>query len=116
MKVIYVAGPFRAATRWEVEQNVRRAEELALRVWQLGAVGLCVHSMCRFFEGEAPDETWLDGDLEVLRRCDAVIVARNWSRSTGTRAELEIAHGLNKPIFYDLDKLTLWLESERFKP
>lgn len=28
MKVIYVAGPFRAPNSWEIEQNIRRAEAL----------------------------------------------------------------------------------------
>ena len=30
MKLVYIAGPFRAPTPWQVEQNVRRAESLAL--------------------------------------------------------------------------------------
>lgn len=36
VKVVYIAGPFRAATPWLVEANVRRAEEVALAVWRLG--------------------------------------------------------------------------------
>lgn len=29
MKLLYIAGPFRGANSWEMEQNIRRAEEVA---------------------------------------------------------------------------------------
>jgi len=37
LKIVYVAGRFNADTHWEVEQNVRRAEALAVEVARLGA-------------------------------------------------------------------------------
>src|SRR4051812_24706808 len=43
MKLIYIAGPYRAATEWQVVQNIRRAEALALAVWQSGAACICPH-------------------------------------------------------------------------
>ena len=67
MRVIYVAGPYRAETTWGIECNTRAAEELALQVWQAGAVAICPHSNSRFFQGSAPDEAFVDGYLEVLR-------------------------------------------------
>ena len=108
MKLIYVAGPFRASTRWGVELNIRRAEALALEVWRLGAVGVCVHSMCRYFEGAA-DDVWLAGDLELLRRCDAVLVTDDWERSTGAIAEVKFARDNQIPVFFNLSRLHQWL-------
>ena len=32
MKVGYIAGPFRGPNSWEIENNIRRAETLALEV------------------------------------------------------------------------------------
>ena len=36
MKVVYVAGPYRASTEYQVLQNIRKAEEVALHVWRAG--------------------------------------------------------------------------------
>lgn len=88
MRVAYIAGPFRAANHWEVEQNIRRAEALALDVWRLGIAVICPHTNTRFFDGAAPDALWLDGDLEILRRCDLVVATPDWERSKGATAEI----------------------------
>lgn len=105
MKVVYVAGPFRAPNSWELERNIRRAEELALEVWRAGFACICPHTNTRFYQGAAPDEVWLDGDLEILRRCDAVLLTQNWQQSSGTRAEVADAT-LNKiPVFNNLNTL-----------
>ncbi len=110
MKVIYIAGPFRGPNAWVIEQNIRRAEELALAVWRSGAAALCPHTNTRFFQGAADDAVWLEGDLELLRRCDAVLVTPDWQRSTGAQ-EFEVTFaGLHEiPIFYDLLLLQQWL-------
>lgn len=68
MRVVYIAGPFRAENAWEIEQNIRRAEEAALELWRAGAAVLCPHTNTRYFQGAAPDHVWLEGDLELLRR------------------------------------------------
>ena len=66
MKVIYVAGKFRGHNAWEIEQNIRKAEEVALQIWQNGAACICPHANTRFFDGVLPDKTFLDGDLDIL--------------------------------------------------
>lgn len=99
MPVVYIAGPFRAPDAWQREQNIRRAEELALRVWRLGAVALCPHMNTRHFDGAAPDDVFLQGDLELLRRCDAVVCTVDWVLSTGARVEVDEAHRLGIPVF-----------------
>lgn len=109
MKVVYIAGPFRGPNSWEIEQNIRRAEALALEVWRLGAAVLCPHTNTRFFQGAADDAIWLDGDLELLSRCDAVMLAPDWQRSSGARAEVDFAITKTIPTFETLDALKLWL-------
>lgn len=76
MILVYIAGPYRAPTEWEVLGNIRRAEEVALRVWKAGAACICPHKNTAFFGGAAPDDVWLTGDLEMVRRCDAVVCGR----------------------------------------
>jgi nucleoside 2-deoxyribosyltransferase len=109
MKVVYIAGPFRGPSSWAIEQNIRRAEELALEVWNLGAAALCPHTNTRFFQGAGPDHVWLEGDLEMLGRCDALILTPDWTRSAGARAEREHAVALGLPIFENVTHLEGWL-------
>lgn len=112
MKLVYVAGPFRAkqiGNQWEQWENIRRAAALALEVWKLGASCLCPHLNTAYFEGAAEAHVWLDGDLEQLRRCDAVLMTPDWRRSSGATAEHQFAAERNIPIFYDLPTLQAWL-------
>jgi hypothetical protein len=110
MKVIYLAGPYRGATEWDVVQNIRRAEALALEVWKLGAACICPHKNTALLGGAAPDELWLQGDLELLRRCDAVICTADWSRSAGAINEVALARETGLPVFETIDELRLWLQ------
>lgn len=99
MKVAYIAGPFRAENNWEIWQNIQVAATLALSVWKIGAVALCPHMNTFCFQGAAPDSVWLEGDLELVRRCDAILTTPDWQRSTGAQAEVDLARALGKPVF-----------------
>lgn len=109
MKVVYIAGPFRGPNSWVMECNIRRAEALALEVWRMGAAVICPHTNTRFFDGAAPDDVWLKGDLEILKRCDAVLMTWDWAKSQGATAERHYAelHGI--PVFESELDLRLWL-------
>jgi len=105
MKLVFISGPFRADSAWGVEQNIRRAEELALKVWRLGFACICPHTNTRFFDGAADDEIWLAGDIEIMRRCDAVLMAPRWEFSNGSIQEREIALEFGIPVYESLDDL-----------
>ncbi len=109
MKLIYVAGPYRGRTPWAIEQNVRRAEELALTVCAMGAVGVAPHCMWRYYQGQFQDEYWLEAGLEVMRRCDAVALVDGWETSSGTKAEIDRARLYGMPVFGHLEDLSDWL-------
>ena len=104
-KLVYIAGPFRGLNHWEIWQNINRAAELALGVWKLGAVAICPHLNTFCFQGAVPDEVWLDGDLEILSRCDAVLMTPDWKRSAGATAEHEHALQLGMPVYHSLQEL-----------
>lgn len=109
MRVIYIAGKFRGSSSWDMEQNVRAAETLALEVWKLGAAALCPHANTRFFHGAAPDAVWLDGDIEMLNRCDALLTVDHWTHSAGATAEVSHAVSRGIPVFQSLGDLAAWL-------
>jgi len=108
--VVYIAGPFRAADAWAIEKNIRRAEELAWEVWALGAAAVCPHCNTRFFQNSLRDEVWLQGDLAILAKCDAVLLTPDWERSQGARTEVLFAAQRGIPIFEDLGELAGWLK------
>jgi len=110
LPVVYIAGPYRAPTPWLVLGHVRAAQETALRVWKMGAVALCPHSNTGLFDGECEDRVWLEGDQELLRRCDAVLMMDKWRESKGSVAEYELAVQLGIPVFEMLRPLKRWIE------
>ena len=91
MKLAFVSGPFRAPSAWQVEQNVRRAEEVALALWRMGFAVICPHTNTRFFTGAADDAVWLRGDLEILKRCDVLVTVPRWESSDGACDEVRAA-------------------------
>jgi thiamine pyrophosphate-dependent acetolactate synthase large subunit-like protein len=111
-KVIYIAGAVRAPTARQVEMNVRRAEELCFEVWKTGkAAAICPHSNERYFFGELDIETILSGDLEILRRCDAILLVPGHENSKGTQGEIKFSFENGIPVFSHLEDLIEWIES-----
>ncbi len=89
MKVIYVAGPFRAATQWQIARNIRAAEEVGFVVSNAGAMPLIPHANTAHFHGLQTAGFWIEGTKELLRRCDAAVFIRGWSESQGSVGEWE---------------------------
>ena len=112
MKIIFIAGPYRATSEWQVFQNIRRAEALALELWQIGIGVICPHKNTEHFGGATLDSVWLDGALEMVRRCDAVVCTPNWEESEGARGEVELAQRIGLPVFYSLTEVRRWLKSQ----
>ena len=113
MKIVYVAGKFTGPNAWVIEQNVRAAEAVGMRVAEAGAMPLIPHANTRYFHGTATVEFWYEGTLEMLRRCDAVIMVPGYELSRGACAEREEAHRLRLPVFFVVDNridgLVSWL-------
>ena len=100
--IMFISGPYRGDNEWEVTKNIRNAELVALKYWKKGYVVICPHKNSSYFGGELPDERWLKGDLEILSRCDGIVMMRNWKDSEGAMEEWQYAksHGMN--IIYDV--------------
>ena len=98
MKLIYIAGPFAAKTRWKQEQQIREAEEVALMVAEYGHVPVCPHTMYRFFDGTCSVSFWYRATMELLERCDAIVMIDGWKDSTGAVDEQGWAEENKMPI------------------
>jgi nucleoside 2-deoxyribosyltransferase len=110
--VVYVAGPYRNPSNWEIHRNIFVAETLAFEVWKAGMCALSPHLNTAHFQYALPDEVWLQGDLEMLRRCDALIVTMGWENSAGTRAEVAFAKSHDIPVFFTIAGLKRWAAEE----
>lgn len=105
MRLVYIAGPYRATTEYGVYRNIQEAERVALEVWKAGYAAICPHKNTAFFGGACPDSVWLEGDLEILRRCDAVLMLDGWIDSNGAVAEYREASRIGKPVFTGIGQL-----------
>ncbi len=113
---VYVAGPFRGATPWDIEVNVRRAEDLGLRIAKMGAVPVIPHAMYRYFHASLPDEFWIEATISLLHTCQAMVIDLPYekvAKSIGTMGEIDDCLKLGRPIFYDADVMENDLEGLR---
>ena len=101
MKLAFISGPYRADSEWEVLQNIRKAEKYAGKYWKLGYAVICPHKNTAFMGGLCPDETWLKGDLEILKRCDVIVMIPGSANSIGACDELDLALEMGIQVIYE---------------
>ncbi len=99
MKVVYVAGKYRHPDPRGIVQNIRAAEAVALELWRMGFAVITPHLNTALFDGAAPDDVWLRGDIEIMRRCDLIVLVEGWSESSGARRENATARMLGMPVY-----------------
>lgn len=101
MKIIYISGQYRNETMGGTFRNIMHARDVAVRLWNEGWVVICPHLNTFLMDGLCPDNTWLQGDLEILKRCDAIFILRGWSASEGAKREIEVAIEKGLSVFYE---------------
>lgn len=107
MKVVFLAGPYCADTHRGTVENIRYAESVAVKLWQMGAAVICPHLNSALLSGICAEECFLQGYLEILERCDGLVAFSAWERSQGAMAEVEHA------VLKDIPRFD-WTWEERF--
>ena len=51
--------------------------------------------------GEAPESVFIEGSLEFLKCCDAIVMLKAWESSEGAVAELKRAEELGLEVYYE---------------
>lgn len=112
MKLIFICGPYTAATHLEREGNILRAREAGAKVAALGAYPFIPHSNTAHLDAppEYGEALFYDGCLELLRRSDALFMLEGWERAAGAVREREEALMLEIPVFTKFDYLRQWVE------
>ena len=103
MRLIYIAGPYRAEHAWQVANNIHRAREVARQVWANGDAALCPHLNSAHFDGVCDDENFLRGGHAMLPACMGVVLVEGWERSSGTFKEINLAQLLKIPVYGMID-------------
>ncbi len=65
----------------------------------------------KYEDGRITYETWLEMDLNLLSRCDALYVMSNSDGSNGVKKEIEFAIKQGMPIIYEKES-----PSKKFTP
>ena len=110
MKLIYVAGPYTGKSYSEIDDNIMKAEDVSIMLFTKGWNVFTPHkntSHYERYEGVAGLDyhTWIETTKDMLRRCDAIIMMKEWERSSGSKDELEFATAMKIPIYYEKDGL-----------
>ena len=95
-RLVYIAGPYRG----DVERNVASAQHVGDKLARAGVAFVCPHSNGQPHDHLGlSDEYWLESTLEIMRRCDAVMLVDGWEGSCGTIGEIKEAQYYEKKIF-----------------
>jgi len=95
--LIYVAGPYRGY----INKNIKEAREVAIKLWDKGHTVICPHLNTEHFEDELPEVDFIEKDLDIVGRCDAIVMTKEWKKSEGARREKEYAESIGIPVYYD---------------
>jgi intein/homing endonuclease len=95
--LVYIAGKYRG----DVDANIAAARKVAIELWEMGHVAICPHLNTAHFEQDChvTDGVYLSGDLDILARCDAVVMVPGWQESVGARDEYDFAEYRGIPIY-----------------
>ena len=102
-RLIFISGPYKARTEEEKRENIWHAVRVACRLWELDFFVICPHLNTANFENftDLDESVWLEGDLEMLSRCDCVFMLKGFEASSGSLKEYELAQKLGLPIYYE---------------
>jgi hypothetical protein len=84
-----------------------------MSVIKLGAYPVSPHHIGLYVQdgGGQGEDWWYDATLELMLRCDAVLMLPRWEASRGATNERSAAIGSGMPVFEDLAELTAWIHS-----
>lgn len=106
--VVYIAGPYRGRTSDQVDKNIYAARHFGIEAIVVGWSPVIPHCNTQRLEVALPavsDEFWLESTLELMRRCDAVLMVAGWESSVGATNERDKALRLGMPVFNSLAEM-----------
>lgn len=110
-KVIYVSGKY-TGNPDQIKENIAVARSYSMRIWELGFIALCPHLNTMHFERDCgcDYEDYMDGDMVLVERSDAMFMIPGWKDSKGACRERAYMIQLEKPVFTKLKTLEHWMK------
>ena len=108
IKLVYVAGKYTAKNKFDRNQNINEARIVGLNLWKLGYATIIPHCNTAKFEDYDPLISWevyMSGYLEMVSRCDAVVLVNNYKNSRGALMEKKFAEDNNIPVYESIDEM-----------
>ncbi len=99
--LVYICGPYRAATIEKRQENIDRARAAMLKLIAAEHSVICTHTMTAHCDNLLPDEAFLKHGLALLEKCDAVYVLKGSRNSVGAMMELGLAKSLGLEIILE---------------
>ena len=98
---VYVSGPY---TGGDTAINVVNAIDAGFELREMGHVPIVPHlSHFMHMRRKKPYRFWMEFDLDLLARCDAII--RLPGESPGADEEVAAAEAAGKPVYYSLEAI-----------
>lgn len=101
--LIYTAGPYsESAGVGTVEENITRAADVAVKLWDMGYTVICPHLNTAHFEDltSLSNKDFVDRDLEMVQVCDGIVMLPYWEQSLGAVRELECARNNDLQVWF----------------
>lgn len=98
MAIVYIAGKYTG----NIDENIALARDAALKIWEAGHFAMCPHLNTAHFNDdlELTSKDYVDRDLQMLARCDAILMLPGWQESHGANQELEFAIACDIPVYH----------------
>jgi nucleoside 2-deoxyribosyltransferase len=88
------------------------AASAGLVIASLGHVPVIPHTMYKTMDRTLDDIYWLEATMQLLLKCDAVVLLDGWEESQGTLMEIEEAESRGIPVYDDVEH---WMEHHSAK-
>lgn len=98
-QVVYLAGPLSNDIKDVQEWNVIFACNAAAGLRATGVTIISPHEMCLHNPESLEYDGWIDHGLDLLLRCDALVLLPGWQASRGCRVEYEHAVEWDIPVY-----------------
>jgi nucleoside 2-deoxyribosyltransferase len=105
--LVYVAGPYSEYDKKHpISENVAQAYDIAAELWIKGFAVICPHMNTLRLDEKCSEkkacityEMVMRGDLDMVSRCDALVMTPDWEKSPGATQEYNYAQSLGIPIY-----------------